>query len=235
MNLTVGPLPPAVYWRRRAIVAGALFVIILLIVYACGGSGSSGADGARHTAVEETHGPTPSPSLLLSSSPSLSPRSPSPSVSDAPSTLATSSTSSEHGTPTCSDRDIKVTATIESTSASTNRLQYGGTFSLQLRIQNISDHACSRDVGGVLESLTVSKNGDKVWSSDDCDSDKGAKKHDVRVFPPNVAILAQVNWNSYLNTSKSCVKRKTPAAKGKYQLVGRVGSAASATTTFTIE
>jgi hypothetical protein len=233
MNLTVGPLPPAVYWRRRAVVAGVLLVVILLIVYACGGSGSSGRDDQRHTAVEETRSPTPGPSPLVSasSSPSLASDLPSPSASDVSSAP---SPSSGHGTPACSDRDIKVTATIESTSASTSRLQYGGTFSLQLKIQNISDRACSRDVGSVPESLVVLKNGDKVWSSDDCDSDKGAKKHDVRVFPPHIAISAQVNWNSYLNTSKSCAKRKTPAAKGEYQLVGHVGTATSATKTFTI-
>jgi len=37
MNLTVGPLAPAVYWRRRAFVAGALLVVVLLLVYSCGG------------------------------------------------------------------------------------------------------------------------------------------------------------------------------------------------------
>jgi hypothetical protein len=129
---------------------------------------------------------------------------------------------------------MKISTTIESTSSSTSALQYGGTFALKLKIQNISDHACTRDVGSVPESLTIAHDGDKVWSSDDCDSDSGAKAHDVRTFQPNILIYAQVNWSSYLNTSKSCTKGKTPAARGKYQLTGRLGAATSAVTTFTI-
>ena len=46
MNLTVGPHPPAVYWRRRALVAGGLLLLILLVVWSCGGSSGSLVVGA---------------------------------------------------------------------------------------------------------------------------------------------------------------------------------------------
>jgi len=36
----VGPLPPRVYWQRRAIPLGALFVVILIIAVSCSGGGS---------------------------------------------------------------------------------------------------------------------------------------------------------------------------------------------------
>jgi hypothetical protein len=37
MRLTVGPLPPAVYWRRRAAVAVALALVIVLLAMMCSG------------------------------------------------------------------------------------------------------------------------------------------------------------------------------------------------------
>jgi hypothetical protein len=48
-------------------------------------------------------------------------------------------------------------------------------------------------------------------------------------------IQANLTWNSYLNTAKSCVKGKTPTPVGTYQLYGRLGTATSAATTFKIE
>src|SRR4051812_3400548 len=38
MRLTVGPLPPAVYWRRRGVVLGALLIVVLALVYTFGGT-----------------------------------------------------------------------------------------------------------------------------------------------------------------------------------------------------
>ena len=37
MRLTVGPLPSAVYWRRRAVVLGALLLLVIVLVYSCSG------------------------------------------------------------------------------------------------------------------------------------------------------------------------------------------------------
>src|SRR5262245_46608252 len=59
MNLTVGPLPPAVYWRRRAIVAAGLLAIILPIAFSCGGPGKSDPAGQRKTAVTVSQHPSP--------------------------------------------------------------------------------------------------------------------------------------------------------------------------------
>jgi hypothetical protein len=236
MNLTVGPLPPAVYWRRRAIVAGGLLLVILLIVYSCGGPGSPDAKGPQQTAVEESQSSTAGvvlPGLSPSATPSMPSLSPFPSEEPSPSPTATA-TEAGGGAPSCSDADMKISASIESTSAGTSKLQYGGTFALKLKIQNVSDHACTRDVGSVPERLTISQGKTKIWSSDDCDSDSGAKSHDVRTFQANILIYAQVEWSSYLNTAKSCSKGKTPAARGKYQLTGELGTAKSAVTSFTI-
>ena len=51
MRLTVGPLPSAVYWRRRAIVLGVAVVLVFLIVQSCsGGEGKSNGGGVPASA-----------------------------------------------------------------------------------------------------------------------------------------------------------------------------------------
>src|SRR5262245_15497729 len=46
MRLTVGPLPAAIYWRRRAVVLVGLAIVTLIVAYACGGSSSDANPGA---------------------------------------------------------------------------------------------------------------------------------------------------------------------------------------------
>ncbi|MER7168723.1 hypothetical protein ABT336_21980 [Micromonospora sp. NPDC000207] len=46
MRLTVGPLPSAVYWRRRAVVLGAIILLLVVLLYSCSRSeNTAGPDG----------------------------------------------------------------------------------------------------------------------------------------------------------------------------------------------
>jgi hypothetical protein len=235
MNLTVGPLPPAVYWRRRAIVLGGLLLVVLLIVYACSGPGSSNASGKSGPAPADTatsglnapvgivSSPAPSSASPLASPPP----SPSPSLvpSPSPSVPAT-------GPVNCTDAQIGVTPVISSTSATTSKLVHGGTFDLKLKVRNVSKVTCRRDVGGIPEQLEVMAGKTKIWSSDDCVKAQG-KPHDVRTFQPGIEIYAEVKWSSYQISTHGCTKAPTPLKVGTYSLVGRVGTK-SATTKFSI-
>ena len=50
MRLTVGPLPPAVYWRRRAVVLGAGLLFLIVLLYSCTGTDrNTGAPGTDRT------------------------------------------------------------------------------------------------------------------------------------------------------------------------------------------
>src|SRR5690348_2708657 len=104
MKLTVGPLAPAVYWRRRVLVIAGLLVVVLAIVYACRGATASSAEGQRPAAV--TTGTTPPPQPT-SQPPSISP-SPSPSLVP---TTPPSSSAPATGRPSgeCADSDLNVT------------------------------------------------------------------------------------------------------------------------------
>jgi hypothetical protein len=229
MNLTVGPLPPSVYWRRRLIVLGGLLLVVLLVAYACTGSGTSSAS----TQPSPTPVLAPSPDVLPSSSllPSIEPSG----TTTQPSSLLSPSLALPSGNPsspmvdaspaggTCTDTQIQVTPVIASTSASTSRLELGGTFDLRLKIRNISDTTCRRDVGTIAEELRITKGSTKIWSSDDCVHPK-TPAHDIRTFGPGIEIYAEVKWDSYDITTTTCKKSSDPAPQGKYTLTGRVGT-----------
>src|SRR5262249_18032907 len=133
----------------------------------------------------------------------------------------------------CTDGEIAVKTAIMSTSATTSKLQYGGTFMLKLEISNASQRTCTRDVGSVAEELIVRHSGSEVWSSDGCPA-TGGITHDVRTFHPGDTIFAQVEWSSYNVTKPECRRNSTPAPVGTYQLVGRLGTKVSAPTSFDI-
>jgi hypothetical protein len=149
-----------------------------------------------------------------------------------PASLSPSPSAAATGIAMCTDSQIRVTPMISSTSPSTSQLIHGGTFSLKLKVRNVSTVVCRRDVGGVAEELRIMQGKTKIWSSDDCVRVQG-KPHDVRTFGPNIEIYAQVDWSSYDITTNSCRKSALPAKVGSYELVGRVGTK-TATTKFSI-
>jgi hypothetical protein len=233
MNLTVGPLPPAVYWRRRAIVLGGLLVVILLGFYACGGSGTPAGGKTNATALHASTVPR-----LSTSPPASVGASPSDALPSGPASASGEPTASgaAGGIPECADRDIKVWPEIAPTDPSMDRLQYGGTFDIKLNIRNNSAHACTRDVGTVAEELYIMRGKTQIWSSDKCDRDKAVgKPHDMRTFQPNVQIYAELKWSSFDITTNDCTKGSQPAAVSKdYQLFARLGTKLSAPVKFEI-
>src|SRR5262245_57141494 len=58
MRTTVGPLPPAVYWRRRAVVLGAALLGIIVLFVSCSGDDK---DGQRGAGAPTSQYPTPAP------------------------------------------------------------------------------------------------------------------------------------------------------------------------------
>ncbi|PWU56344.1 hypothetical protein DLE60_26410, partial [Micromonospora globispora] len=68
MRLTVGPLPPAVYWRRRAVVLGAGLLFLIVLLYSCSdpgrNTGGTAKPGSSPTASASALKPVPSGSAL---------------------------------------------------------------------------------------------------------------------------------------------------------------------------
>ncbi|WBB66069.1 hypothetical protein [Micromonospora sp. WMMD812] len=234
MRLTVGPLPPAVYWRRRAVVLGAGLLFLIVLLYSCTGSGNGGDAPRAGSTSSATPGPTGSV---------LTPQTgtPPPEGADGPegekpsSSPSTSPTSEAPAAPaggtvddgTCTDAEITVTPVALPSSA-----QRGAAVDLQLKIKNKSDRTCSRDVGADLQELFIKAGAEKVWSSDTCGTGKG---NDVQSFTPGFERSYQVGWNG--RDASRCangVANGPQPPAGAYQVFARVGTKLSEPVKLTI-
>lgn len=234
MRLTVGPLPAAVYWRRRAVVLSAVVLVALVIFYSC-----TGPDGKATTATP----PTPTPSAESSPTDAVlvptveAPVTTSPTPSPSPFTLPTGGgggggggggdTTEAAQSGACTDTEMVVTATPASGKAAA-----GATIDFTIRFRNASKRSCTRDIGADAQELRLMDGQKVIWSSDDCGARHGS---DVRKFAPDDAVAFTLTWNGKRSRSgtgaKVCTAGATAPAIGAYQLVGRLGTAYSSPTT----
>ncbi|HET8659055.1 MAG TPA: hypothetical protein VFM55_08675 [Micromonosporaceae bacterium] len=210
MRLTVGPLPPAVYWRRRGIVLGGLVLIISIIAFSCGSSDEPTRPRSQTSPTPRWTGIAVGPVVTADPTPSAS-------VSGSPS-----------GTPPseeCSDAEISV---MPATAGGKTQLARGEAITVYLRIRNIGTRTCSRDVGADEQELRISQGAQVLWSSDQCG---GARGSSVLPLPPGKELEFNVLWNGRASTN--CQTRSLPSL-GTYQLYARVGTKTSPPVTLTI-
>ncbi|MEW2141261.1 hypothetical protein AB0869_00410 [Micromonospora vinacea] len=226
MRLTVGPLPPAVYWRRRAVVLGAGFLFLIVLLYSCTGSDRSGgqepkAGGSPSATSAATPGPggrvltpqTGAPSSSASADSGAT--NPSPAITSNTPPLGAAAGSEDDGT--CTDAEISVVS-----SASPTSVQRGAVVELQLRIKNTSNRTCSRNVGADLQEIFIKSGAEKVWSSDTCGKVQGS---DVQSFTPNFERSYEVPWNGRDTSRCDGALAGGPFPPvGSYQVFARVGT-----------
>ena len=222
MRLTVGPLPPAVYWRRRAIVLGAAVVVLFLIVQSCSGGDANSVGAGKGT-------PTSAPPTEVEASATIlrphtdPPEQSPPEVQNPPPSNPEPRTGAAAPPPddgSCTDAEMLITPVPEAPTA-----KRGATIALRLRIKNTGKRTCSRDVGADQQELYIKQGAAKVWSSDTCGNVKGS---DVQPFTPNFEREYRVDWNGH-DVSKcadNLASGPIPAA-GDYQVFGRLGTTTS--------
>lgn len=245
MRLTVGPLSPAVYWRRRAVVLGAGILFLIVVLYSCNGSRDDTASPQRSPSPAPSAGdPAPSGSVLTPQSGAPPAPSGEPEVpggggpgggGDPAATSAAPPTVAGVGGPApaggddggCTDAEISVTPVVLPASVAR-----GASVDLQLKIKNTSGRTCSRDVGADLQELFVKSGAEKVWSSDTCGTAKGS---DVQSFTPGFERSYTVTWNG--KDASRCANGLADgqaAAAGTYQVFGRLDTKLSAPVKLTI-
>jgi hypothetical protein len=210
MRLTVGPLPAAVYWRRRAVVLIGLAMVVLVVAYSCGG-GDPTAEGP----------PSPSGSASASGAATRTPGS-----SSAPSRPGTPTSTTRPAftlpaggaTGPCTDAEMAVTAAAADASVQRRR-----PVEVTIRIRNVSRRTCARDVGADVQELRILDGGTVIWSSDDCSPNKG---RDVRSFPANREVSFTLTWTGRRSRtgagSVTCLDAAPAPEPAVYQLVARL-------------
>jgi hypothetical protein len=211
MRLTVGPLPPAVYWRRRAIVLGGVLFALFLLAQACMSASASPEDSAA--TPPPTSAPATVPRTTLTSQPATP--TPSPTVVDP---------------DACTDDEMLIAAEAEPPSFAS-----GATVRFTIRIRNDSDRACERDIGGDHRELYLRQGtggSSTVWSSRDCGAPSGSS---VEELTPAFETEHWVEWKG--RGSDTCDDGEPagePLPAGQYELVARLGTAYSQPLTITI-
>jgi hypothetical protein len=211
MRLTVGPLPAAVYWRRRAIVLGVLVLVGYLIVR-CSSDSSGAPDKTGQPAGDVAASPT---STLQR-----------PIVPSEGATPSTSAQPQPRPTGPCTDDEIALRVSTEG-----NRTEYavGTSVKIFLHIKNTSARSCSRDLGGRAQEVRITQGAQKIWSSDDCSAPGGSDEQTLAAGQE--LQISNLAWDGRVST----VCQNRPLVKpGTYQLLGRVNTKWSEPVTLTI-
>ncbi|MCZ2830071.1 MucR family transcriptional regulator [Modestobacter sp. VKM Ac-2986] len=227
----VGPLPAAVYWRRRLLALGCAVGVL-------GGGGWLGAslasgspDGdATVAAPSDDAARTPPgleqvvPSLAAVQVPTASPTpSAAPATSEAP---AAGVPAGPTAVGPCSDDMIGVEVRPDPPSAAV-----GSKPTFELVVTNVSPVACVRTVDAPLqEIILIDDDGDRVWGSNDCFPETAVGE---RTLQPGESVVFPVPWGG-LTSEPGCAADRTNPPAGTYVLRGRLDTDVSPDATFTL-
>lgn len=236
MQLTVGPLDPAVYWRRRAILGGAVvLVLVLLIVLLVGGSsGASKPNGtsagaAPSPTVDDTPTGSPTPSASPTGSPSAST---SASASASTSAAASASPSASSASPSASAHSASDGCTTDQLTlvASTSKSVYhlGAHPVLAMTVRNTSPDSCTVDLGASQRELVITSGTAHTWSSKDCAPASGRA---VTVLHPKQRVAFTVTWSGK-RSQVGCKGDRPVASAGTYRLTAQLGTLTSTASVF---
>jgi hypothetical protein len=202
--MTVGPLPPAVYWRRRGAVGAALLAVLLGFTTCTAGGSDAASDGAEKAAETPSARPSPAPVTPVPS----------------PSAIAQAAPGGA-----CTDAQLSLTAVPVSES-----FRSGTMPKLRLVIQNVGSAPCRRDVGADEQELRVMTGTQRVWSSDDCQPLKGRS---LRTLAAGEKRTYTLTWSGK-HSVPGCAEARTRVEPGRYEVQARLGSLLSERVAFTI-
>ncbi|MEU2350742.1 MucR family transcriptional regulator [Modestobacter sp. NPDC049651] len=201
----VGPLPSAVYWRRRVL------VLTLLVALVGGGSWVGAAllagndAGTARAAVQRPDAGPPALEQVL----------PSPAAVRLPDTdppPAAVPDAADAGP--CADDMIGLEVRPGAPSAAT-----GTPVPVQLVVTNTSPDACTRALDAQLQEVVLlDGSGARVWGSNDCRPGAGS---DTRTLAPGEAVTVTVEWPGRTSEPGCAADPATPGP-GDYVLRGRL-------------
>ncbi|MGK8521726.1 hypothetical protein ACRS6B_09305 [Nocardia asteroides] len=211
-----GPLPPEIYWRRRAFAIGILVVALALVtwvVLAMARGGDSPGD-TRSAGSSSVVAKPVDAAAKPSGEPAGAPKS------------AAATTSAVSAGP-CPDQSLAIKVTVEQPTYRTGEQPVFG-----IVITNISSVACTRDMGSGLQQVSVhTLDGQRrLWSSTDCYPDG---QPDVRTMNRGEQAAFTVTWSG--STSQpNCAGERVQVPPGAYNVVAQLGSVRSAAEPFNI-
>lgn len=222
----VGPEKPVVYWRRRALVLGALLVVVLVVVLIVVGRGSgatsavpsaSASAGAGSGAGSSSDG-----SSAGSAAGSGSSRSAAPKPAASASASATKPAAADGST--CTKDQIVLTPVLDKSA-------YGPTEDpkIAMSIKNSGTNSCHLDLGSAQQVLTISSGQEQYWSSKDCQT--GGTNQDVTIKSGQTLTTPAIAWDRTRSSTSTCDSSRPAVTAGgaSYHLQVAVGNLESKT------
>ncbi len=217
----VGPEKPVVYWRRRALVLGALLVVVLvvvLIVVGRGNGATSAAPSASASAGAGSGAGASSAGSAGSGSGSSRSAAPKPSASAAATKPAAADGS------TCTKDQIVLTPVLDKSA-------YGPTEDpkIAMSIKNSGTNSCHLDLGSAQQVLTISSGQEQYWSSKDCQT--GGTNQDVTIKSGQTLTTPAIAWDRTRSSTSTCDSSRPAVTAGgaSYHLQVAVGNLESKT------
>ncbi|MGY1600837.1 MucR family transcriptional regulator [Geodermatophilus sp. SYSU D00815] len=214
----VGPLPAAVYWRRRVLV-------LTLLVSVLGGSGWVGhalATGRFDAATTTASSTRPAPAGTAA--PALERVVPSVAGVRLPEATAAPADAPPPAAPVpapggpCSDAMIAVEVRTPGTAPA------GAQTTLELAVVNTSGVPCVRALDKQLQELVLlDAAGARLWGSNDCVPETSS---DLRTLAPGEVVTFPVVWTG-LTSEPACAAPRVPPPPGSYVVRGRLDTAVS--------
>lgn len=214
-----GPLPPQIYWRRRALALGIALLVIALLVG--GAIALFGGSGSKNTAKTDTS-QTPQPQ---NKTPVVPPAESSPEPTPTPTAAVEPPPVLQPGDD-CPDSTLAVKGV-------TNAPQYviGDQPKFTMIVTNIGLVACKRDVGAaVLAAYVYSLDNNRLWSNLDC---APSNETLVKTFNPGEQVTTEVTWTG-MGSAPQCPLPREPIGPGTYNLVVQLGNLRSAAVPFAL-
>ncbi|MFG1797015.1 hypothetical protein [Nocardia sp. NPDC049149] len=224
-----GPLPPEIYWRRRALAIGALVVALALVIWlvlTVSRGGNSPGDSKPVAAGSSTSAPSKAADGSTAK-PAGTGESEAPKSSTSGSATATPSGTTTAAAGQCPDQSLAVKVTIEQPT-----YKVGEQPVFWIVITNISQAACARDMGSGLQQVSVwTLDGQRrLWSSADCYPDG---QPDVRTLNRGEQASFTVTWSG--STSQpNCAGDRVQVPPGAYSVVAQMGSVRSSIEPFNL-
>ncbi len=226
----IGRLPSLVYWRRRMLLAGIVFVLALSAVWFFSG-GASGDPGASATdaALPSTAASTSGEQQLTGLEqivPSLVPSAPAdpfdPVASGVPAegTVPVPATTAAVEPGFCPDEAIAL-----SVGAEFGQYAAGSKPRLGLNVTNISAVACIRDLDLALQTYGLfATDGTRLWGSRDCYPDRSVPT--PQLIQPGQVVAFSIIWSGK-TSQPTCSMQRELLGPGNYILRGYLGNLVS--------
>jgi hypothetical protein len=224
-----GPLPPQIYWRRRALAIGIAVVVVgviaaVVVMIVTSSSGAQTKDEVKNAATPTAAVPTPLPG----ENPEVkTPIQPPPQQAPPPTPTPTAAVTPP---PVLKEGDDCPDSTL-AVKGITSQPQYlvGDQPKFTMVVTNIGLVACKRDVGAaVLAAYVYSLDNTRLWSNLDC---APSNETLVKTFNPGEQVTTEVTWTG-MGSAPNCPLPRQPIGPGTYNLVVQLGNLRSATVPF---